>query len=114
VALDVPTQLEAVPYMLAMARRKGVPEAELHLTLAQAIAQQAGPDAVFGAAPAAGRVALMDPKRALCGSGICLLRTHDGRPLYVDSNHVSAESASLLSRPLAQCVEAAMQARGVP
>jgi hypothetical protein len=114
VALDVPTQREAVPYMLAMAHRRGLPEDGLHLTLAQAIEQQSGPDAVFDAARAAGRIAVMDPKPALCGSGVCRLRSSEGRPLYIDSNHLSARATPLLSGPLAQCVAAAMRLRGAP
>ncbi len=114
VALDVPTQREAVPYMLAMAHRRGLPEDGLHLTLAQAIEQQSGPDAVFDAARAAGRIAVMDPKPALCGSGVCRLRGSEGRPLYIDSNHLSARATPLLSGPLAQCVAAAMRLRGAP
>jgi peptidoglycan/LPS O-acetylase OafA/YrhL len=114
VALDVPTQVEAVPYMLAMAHRRGLPEDGLRLTLAQATAQQAGPDAVFVAARASGRVAVLDPKPALCGSGVCSVRARDGRPLYIDSNHVSAATKPLLSAPLSQCVLAAMRLRGAP
>ncbi len=94
----VPEMIKNVPDTLAKARL--VHHQEISVTVSQAAHEQRNliPDQAFSQAATMCGVRILDPTPVLCRDGRCA-GIRDGRPLYLDDNHLS-DSGSRLLRPL--------------
>jgi peptidoglycan/LPS O-acetylase OafA/YrhL len=102
IVLDPPVFEHPVPYALAMADRRGIPETTLALNRERAIEQFASVNADLRALRS-GRVQVVDLKDAMCNGPACKLRAPDGRSLYRDTNHLSYAGAAFVSGALDAC-----------
>jgi peptidoglycan/LPS O-acetylase OafA/YrhL len=101
---DVPAFRYDVPYALAMARRRGIAADFLNVSRAEALAQSREAEAEFGKLQRLGLLNIADPKDALCRSGSCAFEA-EGRPLYIDRNHLSMAGANFVARSLEKCFD---------
>jgi hypothetical protein len=104
--LDVPTHAYPVPYALAMTFRKGSSLDFLRMSRERGLEQQRHVDGILRSFETDGRLITIDPKDVLCDGRECRLQAPDGRPLYNDSNHLSALGATTIVDLLARCLPA--------
>ena len=102
VVLDVPLLPYPVPYVLAMAHRRGIPDTPLAVTRAQAYAAAAPLDSAAQQLAQSGLATVVDLKDPLCGGGECRYQS-GGRPLFRDRNHLSELGAHFVAPALASC-----------
>ena len=103
VVLDPPQLQVVLPYMLAMAERRGLDANEFAVSRDAAFAQQRQIREFFGEIGQARPLTLVNLTEPLCRASRCLLRLPDGRPLYNDTNHLSAAGARFTSGELEKC-----------
>jgi peptidoglycan/LPS O-acetylase OafA/YrhL len=100
--LDVPDYKYDLPYVIATARRRGLGESFLQLSLAQAQTQLRQSELDLHALERQGKLFTVDPKQVLCRSGSCEYEAGDTL-LYVDANHLSWQGALLVSGEIDRC-----------
>jgi hypothetical protein len=93
------------PYALLMARRRHIADDFLKVTRTEALAQYRDMEPEMRARARAGVLTLVDPKDALCPKDSCLYKIN-GRSLYYDDNHLSADGARLVAPTLEGCFRA--------
>jgi peptidoglycan/LPS O-acetylase OafA/YrhL len=103
--LDVPDYKYDLPYVIATARRRGLGESFLQLSLAEAQAQLRQSELDLRALERQGKLFTVDPKQVLCRSGSCEYE-HGDTLLYVDANHLSWQGALWVSGEIDRCFEA--------
>ena len=104
VVLDVPNLPYAVPYALAMARRRGLDTSFIYVKRSDVLARYKDVEAsVRALALSDNAVSVVDPKDALCPGERCEVES-DGRSLYRDNNHLSKIGAMYVRDLLAQCL----------
>ena len=102
IVLDPPQLNYQAPYALAMARLRGIDDSFITVSLAAAHAQFRDAEDAIRALPAQAVLAIVDPKAALCASGICQVRIAD-RPLYTDADHLAVAGAQYVSGVIDGC-----------
>jgi peptidoglycan/LPS O-acetylase OafA/YrhL len=102
VVLGVPTMRHAVPYAMAMERRRGVSADLIGVSRADALREYASPESDIRALEHLGVLTAVDPKDRLCPAAQCLYR-ENGEPMYRDSNHLSIIGARWAAPAIEPC-----------
>jgi peptidoglycan/LPS O-acetylase OafA/YrhL len=104
IVLDVPILPYAVPYALAMARRRGLDTSFLYVNRSDVLARSSEVEASIRPLESSEyAVKLVDPKDDLCRGERCEIE-RDGRSLYRDTNHLSRAGSMQVRDSLAQCL----------
>ena len=104
VVLDVPYLPYAIPYALAMARRRGLDTSFIYVNRSDIVARYKAVEASVRALESVNALRVVDPKDALCRGVRCEIEW-DGRSLYRDSNHLSRVGAMHVRSSLAPCLQ---------
>ena len=103
VVLDVPELRYPVPYALAMARRRGLDAAFVFVGRSEIVSRYANFEDAARALESRGKIAVADPKDALCPGSRCEVES-DGRSLYRDQSHLSRVGAMEVMNSLQTCL----------
>jgi hypothetical protein len=100
--LDVPTYKYDVPYVVGVARRRGISEEFLELSKAQALQQYRVPEHEFLELQRLGMLRTVDLKDSLCRGDRCVYEAQ-GDLLYEDFDHLTIRGALFVASALEEC-----------
>jgi peptidoglycan/LPS O-acetylase OafA/YrhL len=103
--LGTPVTTFHVPYALVMAQRRGIDLAFFDIPSAGVLREHAAIDGDARALEQRGLLRTVDPKKLMCGGGLCRYTDATGAPLYYDNNHLTLSGAAVIAPELAHCFD---------